>query len=274
MKKEIMFWRNSPFLLVIIGCLLVVGAGSSSFKRLKRSAQATPEELKSSVATLLPELEIVKVQLLSDTAIEVTLKNGFDSDITAVAASLGPRRSFYTDYAFAELELHQKLAPGATDTFLYDNPLLKGEKLLIRAVVFSDGMSLGDPRDVAYILDKRTGMKIQLERIKKPLQRLAKADESTVRSRLQELRQVAESLSVRKDDGSPISEGLEIGLKHGQAFILKYVSEMGTNLENEKVEKSYSIDGRLQIVRHSGYENFRESFQRREKHIEGLLKRF
>jgi hypothetical protein len=273
MDREKIFWPNNPFILALIGCVILIGAGSSSFRSLKKLEQSAPEELRSSVVTLLPELEIVKVELLSNTAIEVTLKNGYDSDITAIAASVGSRRFFYSDYIYAELERHQKLAPGATDSFLYDNPVLKGEKLLIRAVVFSDRMSLGDPRAVEYILDKRAGMKMQLGRIKRSLNSLAKANESSARRRLEELRFVAESLPIRKDDGSALSTGFEIGLKHGRDFILKYISEMETNLENEKVEKFYSIDGQLQIVRHSGYENFRESFQKRERDFKGLLKR-
>jgi len=134
----------------------------------------------------------VEVKQHSSEIIEVTIKNGYKKDITAVAASAGEGQSFHTDYIYAEAEPDQKLAPGMSDIFLYAPSRLSGIKpqIVVSAVIFSDRTSQGDPGEVREILDKRLGMKIQLDRINPYLERLDKVKNSSVRAELAKLNRV------------------------------------------------------------------------------------
>lgn len=278
--KAVFFHPCLPVIALALTSLLFITTISSSVKPPEKSAQVTDEELRANVVTLHPNLEIVKIELLAEDTIYVTVRNGYSLDITAVAASLGQELFYYHNYLYAEHQADKQIAPGAVDKFLYPNPLLKGEKLFFRAVVFSDGTSQGDPRDVEYIINKRRAMKVQLNRVKNAMQDLAKADESSVHSRLEELRQVAESLpvedikypTVRRSDKHPVGSSFEAGLKQARQIIQRRISDMQTDLDNEKIESFYQNE-QLQITRHSKYENFRQRFQRVDNLFKGMLNR-
>ena len=54
------------------------------------------------------KFEIVRVKHWRDDLVEVTMKNGFEKDVRAIAASAG-KQSFRRDYLTVELEAFEKL---------------------------------------------------------------------------------------------------------------------------------------------------------------------
>jgi len=278
MQKVISIRRLAVLILIVAACLLMVGGAQPVRPPTKQTT--TPETgttqskspraiIKSRVRNLRP----INIKVLSDRTIEVTLRNDCDKDITAVAASVNGMAS-RREYLVAELEASQKLARGATDSFLYEKPSTPDERLEILAVVFSDGTSEGDKVQIREILDQRQGMKIQLLRILPLLQRLGNASSATAPSEFATLKQTVESLPMTKDDHSPMSTDLEHGLRHGRAFILMYyVSVLEQALANEKVETWYDRTGQQHTARYSPYEHFRMKFEKILKDFTGLADR-
>lgn len=263
-------WRSLPASLVAICCLLIVGAGSSpgrlATKLVKKPGERPPTHSTPVVVGGNLKLEIVEINEVAKELFHVTIKNGYAKDITAIAATAGEEQSFRTDYIYAELESHQKLASGASDDFSYSPSRLAGvlPQVVVAAVIFTDGTSEGDQREVTDIVDNRLGLKIQLNRINRYLERLRKSENALVRNELRSLRGIAEGLRIDNADGSPMSRGFEQGLRHGRAFILSSISKLETVIENETTESFYQ-NGVLQTVRRSGDENFRRAFPRVEK---------
>ena len=266
--------------LAFLCCVLVIGAASSAgrltTKAFKNAGEGDPiqsEPIAVSVRVGL-KLEIVSVKQWPNDLVEVTMKNGFEKDITAIAASAAGKQSFRRDYVVAELEAFQKLAPGATDQFLYSLSRRFGvpPEIIVSAVVFSDGTSKGDKTLIADILDKREGIRIQLNRINPYLERLGKVKGPGVRAELGQVKSIAEALSCNATDGAPRSPEFEYGLRHGREYILSYLSKLETALENERVETVYD-DGTPHTVRHSGEEAFRSYLPRIEEHFKRLSSR-
>lgn len=280
MKNRTLDIRNSlRGSLLLIVCSLVVSAGSSpgGLVRTLSTKAAEKRVVQLPINVVVSEglkLEIAEVKHHPNDVVEVTMRNGYRKDITAIAASAGDIQSFHTDYIYAESEANQKLAPGASDMFLYAPSRALGllPEIVVSAVVFSDGTSNGDPSEIAYILDKRHGMKIQLNRINPYLKSLGKAKGALIRPQLRNLKVIAEGLPANKGDGSPMSSGLEVGLAHGRAFILKYLSRLESVIENERIESFYQ-NGMIQTVRHSGEEDFRRTLPGIQNDFMGLARR-
>lgn len=273
-------WLSFPCSLVCVCCALVIGSGSSSGRQMNKSGSSPSilQPIGVSVRDGL-KLEIVSLKHLSDgLVVEVTMKNGFEKDITAVGAlseSAGVKQSFRTDYVVAEVEAFQKLAPGATDQFLY-SPSRRFEvppEIIVSAVVFGDGTSKGDKSLIDDILDKRAGMRTQLNRINPYLQRLGKVKSSGLRAELLKVKSIAEALSCDTTDGAPMSDEVAYGLRHGREFILSYLSKLETALENDRVHTYYESDGTPQTRRRTGEEIFRSYFPRVEENFKRLASR-
>jgi hypothetical protein len=225
-----------------------------------------------SIRSRVPELRPDKIKKLDETTIEVTLRNDYKKDITAVATAVDGI-VYRREYLIAGIERLQRIAPGASDSFLFSYPAKADGVIDILAVVFGDRTSAGDERQVRKILDERQGMKIQLRRILPHLQHLAKASSVTAPSEFASLKGIVESLPSQMDDGSPMSTSLEYGLKHGRAFILReYVSELEQALANEEVETWYR-NGQPNEVRYSPYEHFRMKFATIQKDLMALANR-
>lgn len=277
-RKQTSGWLTLPASLLAICCLLIVGAGSSSgrlaTKMVKKAGERPQTHSTPVVIGGNLKLEIVEIKEPAKELFHVTIKNGYAKDITAIAATAGEEQSFRTDYIYAELETHQKLASGASDAFSYSPSRLSGvlPQVVVSAVIFTDGTSEGNQREVMDIVDNRLGMKTQLNRINRHLERLGKAGDPLVRKELRSLRGIAEDLRIDNADGSPMSRGFEQGLRHGRAFILSSISKLETAMENATNESFYQ-NGALQTVRRSGDENFRRAFPRVERDFKALASR-
>lgn len=275
-------WLSLQGGLLLICCSLVLGAGSSPGglirKLVKQSERGRSIQLQSSVVVSEGlRLEILDTKQHPNDVVEVTLKNGYQKDITAIAATAGDAQSFRGDYIYAEIESGQRLAPGATDMFLYTPTHLHGvlPQVIISAVIFSDNTSKGDSREVSAILEKRVGMKIQLKRIMPYLDRLDRVKNSKkplISREIGALKSIAEALPIETSDGSPISPDIEYGLKHGRAFILHYLSKLETAVENQRVESFYH-NGTLQMREHTGEDEFRSRLPRIQMDFKGLAAR-
>ena len=103
-----------------------------------------------------------------------------------------------------------------------------------------------DIRAIRGVLEKRRGVKIQLVRVIRGIERLASVDQSLFLDEIQRVNQLAEGLPIRMDDGSPMSDYLEIGLREGREMILSRLVRLETQLRNNaKVETYYTSDGQL-----------------------------
>jgi hypothetical protein len=258
-----------PYFLVGFGvCIFLFGSSIES--------DTAPKQFNPSVNSAVSQLEIIQMKMLGPNVLQVTMRNGCSKDITAVVASIGPTKVTRTDYIFAELEQDQKLSPGATDKFLYTIDSSEQENIVIKAVLFSDMTWKGDYKEVKDVLDKRYGVKIQLARfnshlkeLNKRLEKRSRVDYTQVQTELQEVRQFAENLPIKMDSGFPMSPDLEFGLRHGRAFILKYLSEMNNLISDDK-NLYLSID-RLSMS--AKYERFRRKSLRVEKDFRSLESR-
>ena len=258
MKEKSIRWY-----LVATACLCMT-IGLLSFKPERSKTEASAEQLNPTIKSLISKLEIVQSKMIGPNTLQVIMRNGYQKDITAVVASIGPEKVIRRDYIYAELEQDQKLLPGASDEFLYSIDSQEEESIVITAVLFGDLTREGDHKAVKSVLDKRQGVKIQLVRFNAHLENLNKLDSRRLLAEFRYVREFAEKLPIKTDDGAPISDALEFGLKHGKALILRYLSEMNNQLEDEKgLNFSDSKQG----------EKFRDRSLRVERDFESLARR-
>lgn len=268
--------RLAILILIVAACILLIGGGSRSARPLVKqvtASQAGTVQSQSAVTIIssLPKLKLVSFKKLGDLFVLVTFRNDYEKDITAVTAFAGGIQ-YGREYVVSESEI-TKISPGESATFEYPNPP-PGERIDIIAVVFGDRTGEGDRREIRRILDERLGMKIQLLRILPHFQRLASTSSATANLDLAAVKTIAAALPEQKDDHSPLSQGMESGLRHGKAYILRhYLGELEQALQNEKVETWYAYNGERQSVRYSPYEHFRMKFNVMQKNFTGLLKR-
>jgi hypothetical protein len=255
----------SYFLVGMFVCVFLIGSTiKSNVKPSMDSDHFTP-----SVQSLASKLEVVQTKMLGPNVFQVIVKNGYSKDITAVVAFLGDEKVTRTDYIYAELERDQKLSPGATDEFLYTIDSKDEENIVIKSVLFSDMTVDGDRKSVQRVLDKRQAMKIQFTRFNSQLKKLNKVAPSHLEAEFQKVRQIAEDLPVTTEDGSPMSQAFEHGLRHGKEFILRYLNEMGHQLQSEKV-LALSDNKQSQVNK---YEKFKKKSLRVENDFKSLESR-
>lgn len=276
-------WLSLLGSLLLIGCSLVLGAGSRPgglVRKLveksggERSVQIQPSVVVSDGL----KLQILDIKQLANDVIEVVIKNGYQKNITAIAASAGGNQSFHTDFTYAESESNQKIPPGGSDRFLYTPTRLDGvlPQVIVSAVIFQDGGSKGDKGEVTEILDKRLGMKIQLNRIMPYLERLDKlknSNDSLVRLEVAKLKTISEALPIEKGNGSStMSPGMERGLAHGRDFILHYLSKLETALlsRGETFNQNITTPDRLGDSRE---DQFQVKLLRIQRDFKGLADR-
>jgi hypothetical protein len=198
----------------------------------------------------------LKIEHPGKYVLEAVLRNDYKKDITAVVSSVG-MNSFHMDYVYAERESSQKLAPGKSDTFTYALTPSLGEnpQVVVSAVLFSDGTSRGNPEEIQFILDKRLGTKIQLDRMNPYLAQLSKTKESQIRSKLRRLKGICESLQINSNDGSWVSPGLEHGLMMGRDLVLNYLSKLEASSTSQRISTFYQ-NGALQTASRGGISDF------------------
>ena len=228
MKEESI--RRYSFATICL-CLAI---GLLSFKLDKSRTDASADQLNPAVKSLVSNLEIVQSKMIGPNILQVIMRNGYQKDITAVVASIGPNKVIRRDYLYAELQRDQTLSPGAADEFLYSIDSRDEENVVITAVLFSDMTREGGYEAVKNVLDKRRGVKIQLARFNPHLENFNKLDYGRLPAEFRNVREFAEKLPIKTDDGAPISDALEFGLKHGKALILRYLSELNNQLGDKK----------------------------------------
>ena len=165
-------------------------------------------------------------------------------EITAVITRFSPTATIRRDYVYSELDKYQQLASGASDEF-FGSPDAPGKDIVISSVLFRDMTVEGDDMGaIRGVLEKRRGVKIQLVRVIRGVERLASVDQSLFLDEIQRVKQLGEGLPIRMDDGSATSDYLEIGLREGREIILRRLARLETELrENAKVETYYTSGG-------------------------------
>lgn len=266
MKKIKAIALKSYSLLFFCICIVL---GLSAFMLNSNKVKANKKQIEFQVTTNLKELEIVQTNQLGPSTLQVIIKNGYQKDITALVASSNGDKDFRRDYVYAELEKDQKLAAGASDEFLYNlNP---GEYLAITGVLFSDKSFLGDYSAIKGVLDKRLGMKVQLTRIIPYLELLNKEGPQSAKTTLSRMKQIAETLSLEKDDKSAMSQDFEYGMRHGRTYILTNLSAMETDLDGKIIDHRFNQQSVTSNP--DAYENFRKRCDRVYNHLKSLERR-
>lgn len=274
MHKMINIRRLAMLILIAAGCLPVIGGGSSANRPTTQktispegwTVESVPPE---TIVKSLVKLTAVGATILADNVLDVTLRNDYDKDVTAVAAEYTAGHRYHREYLSSQITSRQTLAPGATDLFYYEKPPTPGQKVRIIAVIFSDGTSDGDEEEIQWMLDVRRGIRIQLHRMLPYFESLANDLQFSSKAfrvtalRFTTLKSVVESLPNESDDRTPLSTALDSGLRHGRAFILNnYVSQLDDALANETVETWYDRLGEKHTLRYSPEQNFRMKFEK------------
>lgn len=286
MQKTISIRRLAMLILIVAACLLMIGGGSSANRPTTQKTispegwtveSVPPKAIVESLTKLTP----VSATILADNVLDVTLRNDYDKDVTAVAAEYAGGHLYHREYLYSLIASRQTLAPGATDLFHYEKPPTPGQKVRIIAVVFSDGTSDGDTEQIQWMLDVRHGIRTQLHRMLPYFESLAndlrfssKAFRVTA-LRFTTLKSAVESLPEESDDGTTLSTALRSGLLDGKNVLLKdYVSELEEALAGEKVEMWYDRLGEKHTVQYSPEQNFRMKFEKVHQDFMTMLHKF
>lgn len=115
----------------------------------------------TAVRSFVPNLKVVDTHVQNG-AVRLSLRNDYNKIITTfvVSSSRIITRSELID-------TDQVMAPGATETMLYELPSspLPEYATTLLAVVFDDGTTDGNPTFINQVLDARAGTKAQIDRI-------------------------------------------------------------------------------------------------------------
>ena len=254
-------WLRSGLLYFTCSLILAAGATVAGLKTRVKPRESGSAQMPPVIVRPGLKLEIVEMKQRSDHGIEVIIRNGYDKDVTAVAASADTdtlHQAFNVDLIYAEIESAQRLAPGA----VYDSSCSPSRvsgivpQVVISGVVLSDGKVKGDKRDLQEILDNRHGMKTQLDRINPHLERLGNVKGPRIRTELLNTIRIAESLEITNGKGAGLSPAFEYGLRTGREFILRYLSRMDLMLDSEYTETFYQ-NGAPQTVQRGGEDELR-----------------
>lgn len=171
MKKHNQLAENSRFfVIVILGCLSIIGISAphpviyqqeDNYKRLARLIEETNvDDLK--ITNHTSAFNIAKKEKTPQGEIHLVLQNGYDKRITAYEISIGST----TTLIDAILSTHQDgIAPGDSKDELLPidfDPDIKKVDVAIRAVIFEDGASDGNPESIKEIQDYRLGEYMQI----------------------------------------------------------------------------------------------------------------
>jgi len=186
------------------------------------------------IVNLTESFQVVSVEGTPDhQGLVLQLKNGSNKLITAYSLSLGPDDMMQTD--FAPSLSRQGVAPGETERVaipLAGRPLT----ITIGVIVFEDGSSEGDFEQADEIRDRRTGDRIQLQRIQALMAKALPEPDA-----IKELRRQISSLS----DVPPYknhSRGIRSGMNYAKDWTLKMLErlEAGELDDQLKTAKGYN----------------------------------
>lgn len=253
-----------PHLLVGFGvCISIFGPSIKS--------NVAPRQFNPTVRSEVSKLEIIQTAMLGPNVLQVIMKNGYSTDITAVVAYIGDHKTTRTDYIYAEMEQDQKLSPGATDYFIYTIDSIEQENVVIKAVLFSDMTREGDFREIRNVLERRLGVRIQLARFNSHLENLSKVDDTRIQTEFQKARQVAENLPIKTDSNSPMSTAMEFGLNKGRAMILYYISKLNNTLAEDEKKSDSSNNSQPMSNKYEGFRDYSLRVKNDLKSLESRL---
>lgn len=217
------FLRNRMTLVITLVSLcalvLVVGAARRTGNgRGKQSGTPHMESFTPRVQNKTRAFEVTRARrnLDFDTGPELSLKNGYEKNITAFAVSVNGL-IVMSDFAYSENEDHRTIAPGVVYTSGFGNvrrsinsATAAGEDfdIEILAVLFDDKSSDGDDKGVAFLRGNRRKSKRILTRIIDLLNERLEPVRNIDDTASAELRHRISSLSSNPDDASDINDVL------------------------------------------------------------------
>lgn len=172
MKRSRTLLRRSAVPVILVSaCLLSLGIGGVA-RRTHNGLGAQSKAPRIQNKTRSFEVTQAGASLDPNGIVELSLRNGYDKNITAYAVSVN-RLISEVDFLYSEGEDQVGIAPeavyathaGVARSRNPDVAAQQGLDIIVLAVVFDDKTGDGDPMLIAEILNTRQGSKIQLARI-------------------------------------------------------------------------------------------------------------
>lgn len=214
MKPTKTLLRRSAGPILVSACLLGLGIGGVT--RSSQNGTATQGKAPR-IQNKTRSFEVIQTGagIGSNGIVELSLRNGYEKNITAYAVSVNGLISTQ-DFRYSDGDDQVGIAPEAvyaTHAGVARSRKLEGAAqqaldIIVLAVVFDDKTTDGDPRLVAELLDTRQGSKIQLMRViglvNKALRSAATIDDAA----FEKLRSEISSLPIESQNSTAESSRL------------------------------------------------------------------
>ena len=171
MKKIKLIVLKPYFLFLSFICIFLL---LSSFKLGAFNSSSITKQVDFPVISLIPNLTVVKVKAQKYNAL-LLLRNDSNKAVTAISLT-----SSGVNYRSEMIGTDEIVAPGAMYLFQCGLPSSSSPEkgITIRAVVYEDGASEGEPEFIRQIVDTRAGTQVQLARILSLLNDLSRTSSS------------------------------------------------------------------------------------------------
>lgn len=193
MNKYNALFKHSRLIISFTICLTLLGIGvwSSASSRKQRSRPL--EEIRKDLVTDQIKLdnktqgfEILRMDKTQMGDILLSLKNNYAKRITGFQVTVGAAR-IQTELILGGDE-NEFISPGAIyEKVYFAQEGLDEQGIVVRAVVFEDGTSDGEPDFIKEIKDYRVGMKLERERVLARLHYILSSTQTDILADLEKL---------------------------------------------------------------------------------------
>lgn len=212
MSKYITTLHRSRFIPIalVLTCATALAAGVLSSTYSKRLPQNTPH-----VTNKTQAFEVAGITE-NGSAVQLSLKNSYKKNIKAYTVSVG-------DMEMQEDFIYSDRVISSGEIYAVDVPIpSSGSATKILAVVFEDRTSDGDANNAAEIRNRRSGEKMQMERIHALLANSSVA--SNDNDALTSLKSQIQSLSEQPENGLP--QSARTGLHNSKEEVLQMLQRI------------------------------------------------
>jgi hypothetical protein len=237
MKRSKAFLRSSSVPIVVFAVLvLFLSIGAARKSGSQPGNQDWTQKLQSitpRVQNKTRSFEITRARQnrgVSGSGPELSLRNGYDKNITAFAVSVNGLIAL-SDFVYSESEDGRAIAQGAVYTRWFGNvrrsahrpaPAQEDFDIEVLAVVFDDKSSDGDKEAIGFLLDQRLKSKRLLTRVVDLLNEDLDSSRTSDDTMSAELRSRISSLSDDPSDSSDIND------------VLRWISQTASGLSSSE----------------------------------------
>jgi hypothetical protein len=231
MKRHGLLVHRSRFVAITLAViclgLLAVGVWSGSSAHRKEQGiedlRQTARELRVEALTVKNKTRFFHLDNLEKTKdgdLQLSLRNAYDKRISGFQVSIG-RVQTQVEFMYNE---DQMIAPGAIH--VENLPIQADTQALgigILAVVFEDGTSEGEQRFISEITEKRSGEKVQINRVLSLISRTLDLPATQIMAEIGALESRIASLPEDRGDGR--RDDFELGLHDGKLRMLDAIRD-------------------------------------------------